>query len=245
MLSPASTYFTGVLQAALAADPTVRTVSLFHSTTGFGREVAIGAAATAAQLHLTVQAVSFEPSHALATASTVPDGDMVLVVGNFADEQAAAPLLLARSWRFAAFVGAGVDEVLASLGKQREGLLGPAQWVKTAAIEPDEGPDPAWFVTAYREQEGSDPPYAAAQAFAAGLLYARCLREANDAHDAAIQAAAQQLVCRTFYGAFHLDPISGLQAGHHVLIVQWQEGQRRIVWPPAYAERPLRFPLTS
>ncbi len=98
VLSPASTYFAEVLQAAQTFDPTVRTVSLFHSTTGFGRDVATGAVATAAKLQLVIQSISFEPSQALSTISTVPDGDILLVAGNFADELAIAPLLLARSW---------------------------------------------------------------------------------------------------------------------------------------------------
>lgn len=245
ILSPASTYFTGILQAIQHADPTVKTVSLFYSTTGFGREVAMGATTTAASLKLAAQVVPFESSRALTAASTVPEGDILLVVGDFADELAVAPLLIARAFRFAAFVGAGVEEVLSSLGSQREGLLGPAQWIKTAAIVPDEGPDSAWFATAYREEEGNDPPYAAAQAFAAGLLYARCLRETREVQDAAILAEAQKLACRTLYGAFQLDPASGLQTGHQVLIVQWQEGQRRIIWPPEYAESPLRISPTS
>jgi branched-chain amino acid transport system substrate-binding protein len=241
VLSPASTYFRGVLEATYVFDPTIRSVALFHSTTGFGRDVAAGATATAAQLQLVVQSLSFEPSQARAMASIVPDADVLLVVGNFADEQAVAPLLLARPWRFVAFVGAGVEEVLAPLGEQREGLLGPAQWIKTATIEPDEGPDVEWFVRKYQMIEGNDPPYAAAQAFAAGLLSARCLRDAEGSHDAALQAAAQKLVCQTLFGTFQLDPISGLQTGHQVVIVQWQQGQRRVVWPPAQAERPLVF----
>ncbi|MBA2679408.1 MAG: ABC transporter substrate-binding protein [Ktedonobacteraceae bacterium] len=241
ILSPASIYFKGVLEAVHAFDSTIRSVSLFHSTTGFGRDVATGAAATAAKLQLAIQSTPFESSQALAMASTVPNADVLLVVGNFADEQAVAPLLLARSWRFAAFVGAGVEEVLAPLGELREGLLGPTQWIQTAAIEPDEGPDVDWFVAHYREMEGTDPPYAAAQAFAAGLLYARCLRDAEDSHDAALQATAQKLVCQTLFGTFQLDPTSGLQTGHHVLIVQWQQGQRRVVWPPEQAECSLVF----
>jgi branched-chain amino acid transport system substrate-binding protein len=241
VLSPASTYFRGVLEAAHAFDPTIRSVSLFHSITGFGRDVAAGAAATAAALQLVVQSTSFEPSQALVMASTVPDADVLLVVGNFADEQAVAPLLLARPWRFAAFVGAGVEEVLAPLGEQREGLLGPAQWIQTAAIEPDEGPDVDWFVTKYQEKEETEPPYTAVQAFAAGLLYARCLRDAGDSHDTALQAIAQKLVCQTLFGKFQLDPKTGLQTGHSVLIVQWQQGQRRVVWPKSQAERPLVF----
>jgi branched-chain amino acid transport system substrate-binding protein len=241
VLSPASTYFASILQAIHSSYPTARTVSLFHSTTGFGRDVATGAKQEATRLQMTMQAVPFEPSRALETAGTVPDGDILLVTGNFADESAVAPLLLSRNWRFTAFVGAGVEEVLASLGELREGLIGPAQWVAHTALWPDVGPDAQWFVTHYRKAEGSDPPYAAAQAFAAGILYARCLRETGDIREEIIQAAAQKLVCQTLFGKFQLDLESGLQTGHQVVIVQWQQGQRRVVWPPEQAERSLVF----
>jgi ABC-type branched-subunit amino acid transport system substrate-binding protein len=245
VLSPASTYFAGVLQAIHSSDPTASTVSLFHSTTGFGRDVATGAQLEAARLQMTLHAVPFAPSQALEIVGTVPDGDILLVAGNFADECAVAPPLLSRNWRYTAFVGAGVEEVLASFGELREGLLGPAQWVAHSALRPDEGPDAAWFVTHYRKVEGSEPPYAAAQAFAAGVLYARCLRETGETRDEVIQAAAQKLVCQTLFGKFQLDPESGLQTGHQVVIVQWQQGQRRVVWPPEQAERPLVSPTPN
>ncbi len=241
VLSPASTYFAGVLQAIHSSDPTARTVSLFHSTTGFGRDVAAGAKHEASRLQMTIQVIPFETSQALETVDAVPDGDILLVAGNFADESAVAPRFVARNWRWTAFVGAGVEEVLASLGELREGLIGPAQWVAHTALGPDEGPDAEWFATHYRQEEGRDPPYAAAQAFAAGILYARCLRETGDTHDEVIQAAAQKLMCQTLFGKFQLDPKSGLQMGHQVVIVQWQQGQRRVVWPPEQAERPLVF----
>jgi ABC-type branched-subunit amino acid transport system substrate-binding protein len=241
VLSPASTYFAGALQALRAFDPTAVTVSLFHSASGFGRDVAAGAVTEARKLHFEVQSIPFEPSHAVEASSRVPQGDILLVVGNFADERAVAPILLARSWRFAAFVGAGVEEVLAELGSLREGLLGPAQWMATATYRPDEGPDADWFMTKYREAVGSDPPYPAVQAFAAGLLCARCLRDGGSCDDAAQLEAARRLVCTTLYGGFKLDPESGLQAGHQILTVQWQQGSRRVVWPPEQAERPLQM----
>ena len=241
VLSPASTYFAGVLQAIRAFDPVASTVSLFHSSSGFGRDVAAGVATVAAALHFEIQSVPFEPSHAVETVSRVPSADLLLVVGNFADERAVAPLLLTRTFRFAAFVGAGVEEVLAELGSLREGLLGPVQWIATAAREPDEGPNANWFVTRYREEIGIDPPYPAVQAFAAGLLCASCLRDSGCCDDAAQLAAARRLVCTTLYGAFQLDPESGLQSGHQILVVQWQQGIRRVVWPPDQAERPLLF----
>lgn len=241
VLSPASTYFASVLQAIHSSDPTARIVSLFHSTTRFSRDVAAGAKDQAAQLQMTIHVSSFEPSQALETVGKVPDGDILLVAGNFADECAVAPWLIARKWRWAAFVGAGVEEVFASLGELREGLIGPAQWVEHTALSPDEGPDARWFATHYRQEEGTDPPYAAAQAFAAGILYARCLREARETHDELIHTAAQKLICQTLFGKFQLDPKSGLQTGHQVVIVQWQQGRRSVVWPPEQAERSLVF----
>jgi branched-chain amino acid transport system substrate-binding protein len=241
VLSPASTYFVGVLQAVRAFDPKAATVSLFHSTSGFGRDVAAGAVTEARKLHFEVQSIPFEPSQAVLAASRVPQGDILLVVGNFADERAVAPILLTRDFRFAAFVGAGVEEVLAELGSLREGLLGPAQWISTAKYESDEGPDANWFMTKYREVEGADPPYPAVQAFAAGLLCARCLRDGGSCDDAAQLEAARWLVCTTLYGGFKLDPESGLQVGHQILTVQWKQGRRCVVWPPEQAERPLQM----
>ena len=245
VLAPASTYFAGVLQAIHAFDPAAKTVSLFHSSSGFGRDVAAGAITTATALDMKAQAISFEPSHVVAAVAMVPDGDILLVVGNFADELAVSALLLARSWRFAAFVGAGVEEVLTPLGNKREGLLGPAQWIAAAAPVPDEGPDAHWLLARYRALAGIDPSYPAVQAFAAGILCARCLRDGGSCEDEVQLAVAQKLACTTLYGPFQLDPLSGLQSGHQVLIVQWQQGQRRVVWPPEQAERPLLAPYAK
>lgn len=244
VLSPASTYFTGVLEAVRAFDPGAATVSLFHTNSGFGRDVATGVASAAVSLKFEVEFVAFESGHASETASLVPHADILLVAGSFADECTAAPSLLERTWRAAAFVGAGVEEVLAPLGNQREGLLGPAQWIASAAPEPDEGPDAGWFVTRYSAVAGGEPPYPAAQAFAAGLLSARCLRDSGRCEDTAQVAAAYQLVCTTLYGAFRINALNGLQCGHQILIVQWQNGRRRVVWPPEQAERPLLLPLS-
>jgi branched-chain amino acid transport system substrate-binding protein len=239
VLSPASTYFDGVLQAVRATDPGAASVSVLYISSGFGRDVYTGVLSVAASLNFEVRSVTFEPNRVVEAASTLPVADVLLVVGGFADELAIAPVLLARSWRAAAFVGAGVEEVLAPLGNLREGLLGPVQWIATKAMEPDEGPDSDWFVAKYRQTVGSDPPYPAVQAFAAGLLYVRCLRECGVTEDAAQLAAARQLACTTLYGRFRIDPVSGLQVGHQVLIVQWQNDIRRVVWPPEQAERPL------
>jgi len=243
--SPASAYFRGTLQAIRAADPEARTVALLHGETGFARDVAGGARAVASALAFEVRAVGFTPGQATEAAARLPDAEVLLVVGAFDDEIAAARVLLGHGWRAAAFVAAGVEEVLAPLGAGRDGLLGPAQWVAAAAPEPDEGPDAAWFVDAFRRATGEEPEYPAVQAFAAGVLSARCLRDAGTTGDAAQLAAAERLSCQTLYGGFRLDPVTGLQVGHEVLTVQWQGGSRRVVWPLELAELPLSYPLSE
>ena len=176
ILSPASSYPDGVLRAVRAADPGASSVSLLHGSTGFGEDVASGAVQTARELGFEVRAVPFKPSRATQAAATLPAADVLLVVGRFEDEVAAARTLLPGPWRSASFAGAGVEDVLAPVGDLREGLLGPAQWTASTAPEPAEGPDAAWFVEKFRRVAGSEPSYPAVQAFAAGVRRRRDLR---------------------------------------------------------------------
>jgi branched-chain amino acid transport system substrate-binding protein len=234
VLAPADTYFHGVIRAVRKADPGVRTLCVLSSKTAFSDAVAQGAVHEATRLGL--QAIP----------GRLPDGarpaDMLLVSGPFADEMDAARRLLPGNWAAAGFVGAGVEEVLAGLGRGREGLLGPAQWLPEAAPRPDNGPSAAEFVAAYLRRTGDEPPYPAAQAFAAGIIATRCLREAGTADDALL-AAACDIEMTTMFARFRLDPRTRRQVGHEVLTVQWQDGVRRVIWPPERAQAPLRYPL--
>jgi branched-chain amino acid transport system substrate-binding protein len=241
VLSPASRYFEGVVRVVREADPGAHSVCLLRGTTGFARSVARGTWLTAAELGFEVKETVFQPGCARKAAERVADADILLVVGSGEDELEAASVILFRRWRAAAFVAAGTKEGLASFGNAREGILGPAQWLAGAALAPDEGPDSDWFVRVMKEATEIEPEYPAAQAFAAGVLAARCLRDGGT-DDSAQIAAADRLVCRTLYGDFRLDRSSGLQVGHEVLTVQWQSGERRVVWPEARAERPFLYP---
>lgn len=234
VLAPARSYFAGTVDVVRHADPRTSRVAVLHADTGFSRSVAKGAAEAAIQRGL----------HADRTLlpGTPPPADVLLVAGRFEDELAVARDLPAGPWRAVGFVAAGVQEVLAELGSQREGLLGPAQWIPETAPNPDEGPSAPEFVTAYRARSGHEPPYPAAQAFAAGLIAMRCLREAGSTHDAALLAAARELDCTTLFGRFRIDT-EGRQIGHQVLTVQWQDGARVVVWPPNQAQAALRRPM--
>ncbi len=238
--SPACHYFTGTLELAASLHPAAREVSLLFGRTGFGRDIAAGAVATALRLRLAVHATAFASGAAEAAARGAPGADVLLVAGGFDDDLAAARVLGARRCLIAAFVGAGEQDILTALGAERDGLVGPAQWLATAAADADEGPGAAWFVRRFEAATGGQPGYPAAQAFAAGVIAARALRKVGEPADQALRDAARRMSCVTMYGAFRLDQRTGLQAGHQVLTVQWQRGRRRVVWP--VAEVPLVHP---
>jgi branched-chain amino acid transport system substrate-binding protein len=79
-------------------------------------------------------------------------------------------------------------------------------------------------VDVYRNVAGADPPYPAAQAFAAGLTAARCAHEAGSTSDDDLRVMAMALDVTTMFGRFRLDPATGDQVGHCVLAVQRQGG---------------------
>ena len=83
----------------------------------------------------------------------------------------------------------------------------------------------------FRARFGLEPDYPAAQAYAAGLVAARCAEIAGSLEDDRLWQAAGRLDLTTFYGRFRLDPQTGQQVGHEMVVAQWQAGQKQIVWP--------------
>jgi len=132
LIAQASSYFDGCLRAVVAADPLTCRIVLYHGDTGFGRQVGDGAVRVAGQLGVDVSAT--------ATLAEVAAGEMLLVDGRFADKIAAAKRLLPGDCRAAAFVGAGVREVLASLGGTARRPARAGAVTRLGRAPPDRGP---------------------------------------------------------------------------------------------------------
>jgi len=239
--APAASYFQGGLAAIRDADPQVASMVAIHTGKGFSGEVAGGAVSAAREIGVTCAEALFQPGRASESLARAPSADVLALVGSFEDELEMVRAANRRRWRAVLSVGAGVDEVLEALGDGREGLLGPAQWMPRAAFRPDVGPDFEWFINSYQRRCGALPPYPAVQALAAAVIWWECVRVAGTLEESALLAQARRLDVRTLYGAFRLDPVSGLQVGHRVVTVQWQDGFRRVVWPPHRAEGSLRL----
>ncbi|HET7666423.1 MAG TPA: ABC transporter substrate-binding protein [Mycobacterium sp.] len=233
--SPAYRYLAAVLESLVAIDLGEGSqVVIVHVDTGFGREVAEGAAMAARRLGLRRRSVSFRPGRVGDVLAQVPAGDVLLSAGPFDDDVAVAQWANEHRWRAVGLVAAGVDELRHAIGDRVEGLYGPCQWFNDGTDDPADGPNSEWFSHCYRDATGTEPPYPAAAAFAAGVVWQRCVEGAGTIDSLPVQAASQRLDTTTLFGRFHVDPLTGVQTGHQIRVVQWRGGQRVLV------DRPLR-----
>ena len=156
--SPATSYLAAVLDALVADGlPAGSEIVLFHSDTGFGREVAEGSAVAARRLGLVLHPVSFRPGQGPTAFEGAPAGDVLLSAGSFEDDIVVAGLGRQRRWRGMGLVAAGVEELYHAIGERVEGLYGPCQWFGDAAVEPADGPGSDWFAGRYRDANRHEP----------------------------------------------------------------------------------------
>jgi branched-chain amino acid transport system substrate-binding protein len=236
--APASHYFAPVLDAVSGQMPGAR-VLVAAGRGAFGNSAADGAVSAADRLGMGVVAVV--PHDEIPDQ---PDVDILLAAGSFADDVALIRRLRRRPPVVAA-VAAGLNAFAAEV--RAEGVLAPSQWEEGARFHPDAGIRPSDVVRSLRARISPllevrpnlwHIDYPTAQAYAAGLIALRCVQEAGVVEDAALHAAALRLHCTTFFGRFGLGP-DGRQAEHAVLVVQWRQQGKRLVWPPSQAEVPL------
>ena len=250
LLSPAGAYFVGLLDMVRATAPADGRVAILHGVRGtFPRAVAEGARAHALEAGFeVVLEAPYPPTEggfaelAHQVASCRPD--VVLGVGTTEADVAFARALVAADVRAPAvgLVAAGIDGFRDALGPAAGGVFGPSQWEPGVRHRSDVGPTSEQFVARFRARFGVEPDYPAAQAYAAGLIAGRCIDVAGTLGDDALLGVARELTLTTFYGAFRLDPQTGRQVGHQLVVGQWQGGARRIVWPPPLAESSPMLP---
>ncbi len=142
-----------------------------------------------------------------------------------------------------------------ALGARAEGIIGPAQWEygvkyspKAAKKEGVEwfGPSTTEFVNLAKKFSGGKmPDYHAAEAGAAPLVFVKAVELANSVDPDKIREAFNKLNLMTFFGHFKIDPESGRQTKHTMVVVQWQGGRKVIVWPPAAATGKLCYPMPT
>ena len=131
-------------------------------------------------------------------------------------------------------VAAGVRE-FGRVIDDPEGIFGIAQWFPGSSASPELSPGEDEFVRAYPAKTGAPPDYPAVQAAAGAVLAVHCAGLAGSARREALWAAATSLDTSTLFGAFGINPRSGVQEKHQTVLVRWTGG-RPVPCPPVYQD---------
>jgi branched-chain amino acid transport system substrate-binding protein len=248
--TPASRYFAGLfscLGGFLSTEDRVAIVQRRRGT--FAAEVAMGARQQAERSGLLMLPAFFYPEIpgqflALARDLTAATPAMIIGVGRYEDDVSLLRALAQMHLHVKALavVAAPMQAFWEDLRGLAEGCIGPSQWEPGMDVTPEVGPTSAAFVERFRRRYGQTPDYPAAQAYAAGLIVQRGVAQAGTCANVDLREATRRLVCRTFYGRFQLDPVGGAQVGHEAVLVQWQQGMKRIIHPVVGAQAVLLIP---
>ncbi len=248
-ITPASAYLIGIIDMVRKIDRESKKLAIFQAEdSGFSINVAEGAKRYSKEKGF--QVIEFKyPSGSndfspLLRQLKEINPDVVLGVGRADDDLLLVNHIIENKVDAKAIglVVAGIKEFGEVLGKDSDGFLGPSQWEIGIKMKPDFGPRPQEFSKGFKDAYGKEPDYPAAQGYNIGLVVQRCIEEAETLDDLSLREAAKRAEFKTFYGVFKIDPSTGNQIGHKMVIVQWQSGNKFIVHPEKVAERNLIYP---
>ncbi len=122
-----------------------------------------------------------------------------------------------------------VAEFEAALGEAAEGIYGLSAWEPSLPNPGNEA-----FVAAYEEAFDRAPSFHAAGAYGSCRLYAEAVELAGTLEDDRVREVLLELETTTVFGPFRVDD-RGYQVANQGVFVQWQGGEKVVVWPPEMA----------
>lgn len=122
-------------------------------------------------------------------------------------------------------------------GHIAEKIFGPSQW------EPDERipfPGTRKFIDGFVAYAKKAPSYHAGSAYAASQILERAVAQTKSLNHDKIREYIRALDTVTVIGRFKVDP-KGKQIGHNPIMIQWQKGEKEIVYPTKMQTASARF----
>lgn len=262
-IGPASSYHQGTLDMINKIDPQAKKVALAYEDSEFAGMVMEGAAEYAKKLGFEIVFERTYPKGVtdltpLLSALKASKADFVLGGGHFEDGQLfnrqMADLDI-DSNALSLIAAATLPAFYDALTTMAEGVMGPSHWeygVKYSQAGAEElglpwiGPSQDEFVALFKKAVGKDmiPDYHAAEAGAQVLAYVLGVEKAGSLDSDKVRAALGELEFMSFYGGWDVDE-TGMQVGHTMVDVQWQDGKRVIVWPESAQTGKPYYPMPT
>ncbi|MGH7791780.1 MAG: amino acid ABC transporter substrate-binding protein [Thermodesulfobacteriota bacterium] len=248
-ITPASSYFTGIIEMVKKIDEDARKIAIFRAEdSGFSTNVAEGAKRYGEENGFRITELKYisgtQDFSSLLKQAQQNIPDLILGVGRAEDDLLLARQIIQRKVDAKAIglVVASIKYFKEILEQDAEGFLSTSQWESGIKIEPDLGPTPQDFLDRFKDIYGKEPDYTAAQSYNIGLVIQQCITDAGTLDDYDLREAASRADLKSFYGHFKVDPTTGKQIGHKMVIVQWRNGSKLIVYPEDVAQASPAYP---
>jgi branched-chain amino acid transport system substrate-binding protein len=241
--SPAEVYLEGLID--VAAKRGLKTLALINEDTLFPKATVQGSIEVAKKKGLQVVFVEAYPKgntdfSAILTKIRAANPDVLGAATYFDDA-----LAITRQMRelnvnpkmYGVTVGGDLPKFYEQLGKNAEFVYGATQW------EPElPYPGSKEFVEGYKKEfPGADLSYHSAGGYAGCQIIVEAIKRAGSLDGDKIREAILKMDFDTVYGGFKVDQ-DGFQVSHRMVMFQWQEGKKVIVWPEELAAGKPRFP---
>jgi branched-chain amino acid transport system substrate-binding protein len=262
-IGPASNYHRGTLNMIKKTDPTAKTVALVYEDDEFARDVMAGAEAHAKKLGFEVVFQRTYPKGVtdltpLLSAMKASKPDFVIGGGHFQDGQLFNRQLAdldINPKALSLIASATLPAFYEALTTNAEGVMGPSHWEYGVTFSEEGakrykkdwiGPSQDEFVALFKKAVGSDilPDYHAAEAGASVLALVMGIEKAQSLDSLPVRKALGDLTFMSFYGGWEIDD-TGLQVGHDMVDLQWQNGVRVIVWPEIAKTGDFVYPMPT
>ena len=256
LLSPAEAYLEGLIE--LASKRGLKTLAILYEDTLFPKAIAQGTIDLAKRRGMNVVVAEAYPAKtkdfsSLVTKIKAASPDVVAAATYFDDAVAITRQLKAADVNpkiHAVTVGGDLPKFHELLGGDAEFVYGASQWLpelvtlRAGGLIPiaRQYPGAAEFVAAHqKEYPDAGLSYHTAQGYAACQILMEGVRRAGSLDRDRIREAILKLDTHTAYGAFRVDE-GGFQTAHKMVLFQWQDGKKVIVWPEELAADRPRFP---
>ena len=261
VLSPASAYLRGAIDWIKTNHPSDRLAALYAND-AFSSLATQSAIAYAQSRGLQVVYNASYPSmntpdlSSQLTAAKTAGADDLIGGGHFTDGQLImTDLITVWTPKLVSLLVAVTEPTFFSgLGVTANNVTGPSQWETAVGYSPALaasrglpwfGPTPAQFTSLYGNlTAGLKPSYHSGEAAAALLVLADAIEQTGNLTTAGVRATLGNLHMITFFGEFQINS-QGLQTAHTMVLVQWQAGSLKVIYPAAVAETSVQYPYTG
>ena len=243
VITPAENYLDGLID--MAAKRGLKTVAIINEDTLFPKASASGTAEAAKKRGMQVVLQEAYPKgntdfSALLVKIKAANPD-VIAAGTYFDDAVAITRqmkeLNVNPKMFGLTVGGDLPEFYDLLKQNAEYVYGSTQWDESLPY-----PGQKEFLAAYKAKfKGQEPSYHTAAGYAGCLIYAEAVKKAGTLDADKVRDQLLKMEIRTAFGDYKIEP-DGFQVAHKMVMLQWQDGKRIVVWPDDLSNGKPRYP---